>query len=236
MNWIRRKPILIILLASVVVILILVLTGIVLVVSTRSTPSDQQKRWLMGIPCQSPCWEGIQPGKTSADEALKNLKSNALVTNVTQGDLPNISKGFFDWSWASGKRGGGSIQYGSTRVIEEIRLSDCCIKLGDAISAFGKPDYARVVSRHRYTGTPITLMPPSFVYQFVWIAQGIETSDVIDAEFRIDQDILIESVTLFEPGLKRYLDNTGNFGNYLHPWKGYSSYTTYLVTSTSSRK
>src|SRR5947209_4744604 len=45
-------------------------------------PPDWQYRWLKGIPCKPPCFEGITPGKTTAEEAVKLLQQNPMAAYV----------------------------------------------------------------------------------------------------------------------------------------------------------
>ncbi|HSQ18189.1 MAG TPA: hypothetical protein VLM83_10855, partial [Anaerolineales bacterium] len=46
------------------------------------TLEQLRNRWISGTPCAPPCWEGITPGQTSADEAIEILISNPMITNV----------------------------------------------------------------------------------------------------------------------------------------------------------
>ena len=41
-----------------------------------------RERWLSGIPCALPCWEGVTPGRTSAGEAAQILNANPLFSAV----------------------------------------------------------------------------------------------------------------------------------------------------------
>lgn len=66
-------------------------------------PNDWQNRWLKGIPCRAPCFEGIIPGKTTATEALKLLQQNSLVANAKlnlhSASSNSINSITWDWSF-----------------------------------------------------------------------------------------------------------------------------------------
>ena len=47
-------------------------------------------RWLKGIPCRLPCWEGVTPGQTRKDEAVDILKRNPIIASVVITDS-------YDW-------------------------------------------------------------------------------------------------------------------------------------------
>lgn len=42
-------------------------------------PEDWSYRWLKGIPCRPPCWEGITPGQTTAREAEEILRQSPII-------------------------------------------------------------------------------------------------------------------------------------------------------------
>ncbi|MBN9391034.1 MAG: hypothetical protein J0I20_23600 [Chloroflexi bacterium] len=65
-------------------------------------PDGWQNRWLKGIPCRAPCFEGIIPGKTTATEALKLLQQNPLVINAKLNlhSPSSNSTNSITWEWS----------------------------------------------------------------------------------------------------------------------------------------
>ncbi|MBU0491270.1 MAG: hypothetical protein KKB13_05410 [Chloroflexi bacterium] len=64
-------------------------------------PADWPTRWLKGIPCRPPCWEGITPGQTTAEEAVEILSRSPVIAraNATTLPVPNPEMGLVVWSW-----------------------------------------------------------------------------------------------------------------------------------------
>jgi hypothetical protein len=111
-----------------------------------------QYRWLKGVPCFLPCWEGIVIGRTKAPEAVELLKKNPLI-----GEVRNISglnsssnkndQGVIVWdipnqpSTIKPYGNGGTIIYNiSDQVIISIAPSfRDFYKLSDIQKAYGEP-------------------------------------------------------------------------------------------------
>lgn len=113
-------------------------------------PQDWQTRWLKNIPCRAPCWEGITPGLTTIDQAIKLLTQNPLVNSksIKRVDpLPEIPTRFSNIYWDN--KGGmgitGKINFSSQQaVFTVISVSPgftTYYKLGDIIRVYGEPDY-----------------------------------------------------------------------------------------------
>src|SRR5690349_18800910 len=62
---------------------------------------ELKRRWLSGIPCRPPCWEGIIPGETSATKAGETLSANPMFTKVEMAKSPLSfdNGGSVDYEW-----------------------------------------------------------------------------------------------------------------------------------------
>ena len=91
-------------------------------VTKESPPKDWTSRWLRGIPCQPPCWEGITPGKTTADEATGLLQKSSLIANVsiTTSLMAPYDK-LIIWNWADNSKGGSTLAHAQTSDKDYIR-------------------------------------------------------------------------------------------------------------------
>lgn len=108
-------------------------------------PEDWQFRWLKGVPCRAPCWEGITPGKTSATEAIEILKQSPLVAYVQQGRYaPSSGLGDVSWDWINGDKGG----YANYPINTSAQIIGSIFPafrqryaLRDVLQAYGEPSH-----------------------------------------------------------------------------------------------
>ena len=117
-------------------------------------PAAEQDRWLQGVPCRAPCWEGITPGTTNAVDASQALRQSRVATNVmlaTSELGPKYST--ITWDWATGIPGlsGGEASYDGTsadQVIQTIQLFNAAYRLEDVMRSYGEPSdvVARVLN------------------------------------------------------------------------------------------
>jgi hypothetical protein len=104
-------------------------------------------RWLQGISCQAPCWEGITPGKTSATDALEALNRNPLTSNLRIYPRTTAGEdGLVDWIWvANTEVGGGSFAYKRNTALpivsQLIAVFPTTFHLREIIAAYGEPSH-----------------------------------------------------------------------------------------------
>ncbi len=113
--------------------------------STNATLDDHG--WLVKQPCAAPCWEGITPGVTTAEDAQKLLQQNASFSDV-KFYIPKVSQenSGITWNWRGTNDDGEADFDGSsvTHVITTIRTSlPDPVTLGDVTAAYGYPNYVR---------------------------------------------------------------------------------------------
>jgi len=113
--------------------------------STPISSTSDDHSWLMKQPCAAPCWEGITPGVTTAEDAQKLLQQNASFSDV-KFYIPKVSQenSGITWNWRGTNDDGEADFDGSsvTHVITTIRTSlPNPVTLGDVTAAYGDPNY-----------------------------------------------------------------------------------------------
>ncbi|NWJ47343.1 MAG: hypothetical protein HXX08_15905 [Chloroflexi bacterium] len=118
------------------------------------TTLDLQKRILQGIPCKLPCWEGITPGITGFDEAVKILQSIPQVSNIKfetySNDISSLNEPpkyeeikVVTWDGKDNTGVGELLAYPTgnklVRYITPNTNGDFLLK--DVIKAYGEPQY-----------------------------------------------------------------------------------------------
>src|SRR5262245_17799626 len=56
--------------------------------------TDPTTRWLLGVPCRAPCWEGVTPGKTIAEEAVTIFRQSPILKNVQISAFDDLNLGY----------------------------------------------------------------------------------------------------------------------------------------------
>jgi hypothetical protein len=104
---------------------------------------EWRNRWLHGIPCRAPCWEGVTPGETSLADALRIWSENELMRNVrAAGDGLRPNWGEVVWNWTSNIEGGfAPFDKGSpTQQVLGIQVAlPRVYDLNEVIAAYGTP-------------------------------------------------------------------------------------------------
>lgn len=107
---------------------------------------NTEYRWLLGVPCKLPCWEGITMGQSNSDQVVKALQNNPFITNITTEGL-DIG---FQWSnkTISGKNlttnGVMAVRLDNQHTANSIYLLQN-VKLGQIIVKYGQPTYVIAV-------------------------------------------------------------------------------------------
>ena len=87
--------------------------------------------------CSRPCWQQIQPGLTTADEALALLQADAWVNNIEHGG------DWIRWSWSGQQPALVNSEMPGMMMIENKRVVSVSMQLnagiGDLQLAFGQP-------------------------------------------------------------------------------------------------
>jgi hypothetical protein len=116
-------------------------------VETPIAQAEWQLRWLQGVPCRSPCWEGITPGHTTVAEAIESLRSNPLINARAIAKVSNVAPGqaSITWLWVNSSIEGGRLTYNANdengSVIYLIQPDLPYYRLGDVIQSYGAPSH-----------------------------------------------------------------------------------------------
>lgn len=204
--------------------------AVAIVPTETSLSNDWASRWLRGIPCSPPCWEGITPGRSTAHETLTLLQANPLIANAQL----KISKAVPDlgqiaWRWADGQPGGTARFHAQTsdQLIYEISPDfPTHVQLQDVIEAFGEPQYV-VASALRNPDNSI-----AYGLRVAYLTRGILLITDVGSPSNITmgRDMKFDRIILFEPTeqtFKLVLGGVANVPEWLLPWQGYKEFDYY---------
>lgn len=201
---------------------------------TIISSQDWQYRWLKSIPCLPPCFEGITPGKTTAQEALEILKKNPLITDAKllppQGEYSYVV-----WNWVgitpqSAKGSSGGNLFYETRSSNQLiyliwPFFSTSFKLSDIIKAYGDPSHV-IVGYETHQGQ----IARYYIY-IIYLMQGFvvsipENNPIIPI---ISSDLLLEKPQFFIPnadGLEKIKPSLFS-KNLLVSWQGFKDFRFY---------
>jgi hypothetical protein len=185
---------------------------------------DWERRWLKGIPCLAPCYEGVTPGKTTPMEALDILRNNPLFMDVDLSLLGGIL-----WKWFNGENGGVMTFSGSasTGVINWIGpyIFDV-YTLEEVIAIYGEPDevFAWADTRNPEEGVYYEVV-------VIYIQKGFiirQNTAVFGPKPNITQDMEFTFIEFFKPIEEIFFDKINPY--YLGkttPWAGFQDFDYY---------
>ncbi len=191
-------------------------------------PADWPYRWLKGIPCQPPCWEGITPGQTTAAEAVEILERSPLIATVEITSVPLLPTiGLVIWDWVDGEEGGEAVfNTPPSNLVYLVHPSlPITFRLGDVIQAYGEPSHV-IARSHREPHSSDISYDLSILYRpqgFILIGSAGYSKPILSA------DTLV-SVTFFAPndeGLQAALGGAAAYPEWLVPWQGMKDFDYY---------
>jgi hypothetical protein len=198
-------------------------------------------RWLQGIPCRAPCWEGVTPGETDAADALVIWRRNTALTGVERGIDLSSSTGQIWWKWASDRKGGSAAfdKRSPAERIMEIALSyPWSYNLGEVISAYGEPTHIAAYA---------ACYPDRRGASYVLFVVFKRNSFALSSEMKLDPEtgrLMLDNETTFDyvrfyaadrdirvPQVYGY----GGDPSLLVPWRGPQLLSSYLRDYTGGR-
>lgn len=202
---------------------------------TTPLPKDWQSRWLKGIPCRPPCWEGITPGHTNTSEAEEILRHSPLIGAVKSWSY-NPNFGVVSWDWLGGQQGGGA-EYPartSTQVIFAISpIFYTTYSLREIMEVYGNPS-------HIIAEAKIAPDMPKIFYSFwvVYLSQGIALRGGGPDKPELDAHTLFYSVGFFVPtqeGLEQSVRFAKEHPDWVIPWEGFKGFDYYCRDELNGR-
>lgn len=102
--------------------------------------------------CPQPCWDGIRPGITRAEETLNRMQNNPLVTDLVRNDPSPVYPCTLEWRMTTIPIFTGCIVIRPDQPVETIilRFEDEQLRLGDAIALLGTPIAAQLCYRYDF--------------------------------------------------------------------------------------
>jgi hypothetical protein len=175
---------------------------------------DWQARWLRGIPCYLPCWEGITPGKTTDQEAHTLIHENPRVMQQASIEPSPLR---FDDAYLTA----------SPEPVRNISPNYyVSFKLGDIIAVYGEPTYIEVrttLDRHRTDGTKFN----SYSISALWSSKGFSVAGFYDVtKPAITPELPVSSLYIFVPTTSNDFRSSVYMENPV-VWEGYKSYDYY---------
>jgi hypothetical protein len=143
-------------------VLTLVFAALVVLVASRTSRADAQLRRFLTMPdCSTPCWQGIQVGVTTDQQALAILQHHPWIGRMAvyryPGTVGDNMLVYWDWSgqqpdWLVGAENGALTTRNGT--VETIVLQTT-ISLGDVWLLLGRPQKGVLVSMVPLYGEPV---------------------------------------------------------------------------------
>jgi len=192
-----------------------------------------KEKWLGGIPCSPPCFEGVVPGKTSASESIKIWSRNFLFNKV-ESEKPALGNDGFvifsgDILLDNGKIGqwGGVSIYdytSSDQTIYVIRLglNDLPVSVGEFIKTYGEPTHLMAYRRI----SPDINGADGWGLDIIWLPKGfvVYSSLEMKSKPQLSPNLILNRVAYFPPTLEGYGKTIGTgFIQSVRPWRGYDN-------------
>lgn len=197
--------------------------------TVKVTPTlSVRGRWLQGVPCAPPCWEGITPGTTTFTESLTLLENAPYISEQTV-TIHDDYSGIYIHRVMPGDRAGlqehstsiSAAPLGEGGVVKRIFLSAPKMKLGEVVAQYGTPSHVRILIE------PIGPhgVPEHWRVTLLWLSQGFEMNVLGGLEFpNVDERFVVgQQIIYFPPGIAGYEETMGgDFAAHTFiPWDGY---------------
>lgn len=183
-------------------------------------------RWLNGVPCKPPCWEGITPGATTVEEATLILKNSPFISQVELGQVAVLTNGgYIQWTWKKDKSKGNATfdPQTSPAIISEVNtMIPSTYRLQEVIQHYGEPSAVVAVAGHEVDiGSPIAKR-----LQIVFEPLGFYLTAKIVPQI-IDGDTITYAPILFDSTSKRLEDVLNSPSSFISKWSGFNTFKFY---------
>lgn len=177
-------------------------------------------RWLSGVPCRAPCWEGITPGVSTKDQAFDLLGARQFI------DLPRFpsaqAAAEINWKWVGAEYGSGDLRTSDGTVSMILLNLPQEVILRDVIAAYGEPSHIVAVTFMGLHGDG-----PFYILSLAWEPAGFALAKaalyhekpVLSADLPFDLLYFSPSPEIIIPGLRAQ--------HALQPWQGFKDFDAY---------
>ncbi|MBP7686354.1 MAG: hypothetical protein KA765_00495 [Thermoflexales bacterium] len=203
-----------------------------IIIPTKPNPAaDWSDRWVKGIPCKPPCWEGIIPGQTSASEAVKLLNASPIVFQAEMTSTTHLSDdGTVIWWWLSGIMRGGEAYYHARSPDQIIYAISPYFPrdftLREIIQIYGEP--SDIIARAYHNPDDGIASDVSIFYR----SQGLVLGAGSGGKLSLNLDMTFDHVLFFAPtdeGLRVALAGSVDHPDWLTPWQGVKDFDFYCI-------
>jgi hypothetical protein len=215
--------------------------------TSSALAQDWQYRWLKGIPCSPPCWEGVTPGITQSNDAYNIWKQSPILTNLQIGAsklFPN--EGYVIWSWTGSNvdKENGEAHFkvdSNDKIIYTIHpYYNTSFKLEDVIKAYGEPSHVYASA----SPNPEPGSGMSYYIKLVYLAKGFDLSMGVISKPDSGKPALslnskFNDIDFFATGLTgfvKFYPGISNKPDLLVPWQGFKDFDYYCRDSSGSGK
>jgi hypothetical protein len=199
-------------------------------------PEGWERRWLQGIPCRAPCWEGVTPGVTSVSEAVDSLRRSSVTYDVWIAPNVGLPTGEIIWTWSgtssmpvpysstpSPHPNGGVAYYDAEaepHVVYAIQPEfPTAFTLGEVVGAYGEPSHVMARAGLNPHGDGVW-----YGLSVVWMPQGFKLfpRGLDGKPEAITATQAFSGVMFYAPGTDEAI--SGLNSDYLAPWEGYQTF------------
>ncbi len=197
---------------------------------------DWQYRWLKGIPCKPPCWEGITPGQTTADEAVKVLEQSPIIYLAKKNPPKGFSRGSVVWDWVDGPQSKDSLGGWGGDALYELKTSSNFIifirpqyretvKLEDVIKSYGEPSH--IIALSIVNTDDISKKFYSLWVLYLPLGIALESYNLDKPNFT--SQIILKSPIFFAANMSKFeeLATVVPGAESMVPWQGFQSFDFY---------
>ena len=147
------------------------IAAVLLLIHAQPYDDHDLRQLLLPDGCPAPCFMGIRPGITTADEVVTILQANQWVADVNKRGINN-KYGFITWTWNDRRPA-----WTSPKAVGEILLTDkkvhaitiaSALVLGETRLTLGLPDA-------EFIGTPQDPNDKSILYEGFYLQYGLIT-------------------------------------------------------------
>jgi hypothetical protein len=205
--------------------------------------ADWRYRWLKEIPCAPPCWEGVTPGKTTADQAIQILKQSPIVATA---NFSSFEKDSIILEWVTDHHAtalnnpGGSMLFKPedlNKTVFLIRPALRNYKFSEIIANKGEPTHilATFSLEHRPTPGNSARFDLQFHLYIVYLSSGFALSTQSSNEIILNPDLDLKNVEFF-PADEAGFDSPGHPVKLLVPWQGFKAFKFYCRHANGPQK